>query len=248
MRSAATKRGILALIAVLGCASAPRFAQMDADQLLTYGLDRLAAGKWNDATRVLEQFIFQYPAHDRYQEARYRLGEAHFGKKEYILAAAEFTRLADDFPAGSWADESRFRVCESYYRLSPKAQLDQEYTVAAIDHCRAVIAYFPDTEFAASARTMITELEHKLAFKLFFVAEHYFRRSAFDSAILCYEKVLAGYPSSPAAPRALLGLFRSYTEIGWEAEARQSRERLLRDFPDSEEARRLKSGSTAPPA
>lgn len=247
MRFTGRARGILALVACLGCASAPRFAQMDADQLLQYGLGRLEAGKWDEASRVLEQFIFQYPAHDRYQEARYRLGEAHFGKKEYILAAAEFARLADDFPAGTWAGDARFRVCESYYRLSPKPQLDQEYTLTAVDHCQAVVAYYPDSESAATARTMVTELENKLALKQLDVGEHYFKRGAFDSAILYYEKVLAGFPSSPAAPRALFGLYQSYDRIGWEEEARQSRERLLRDFPESEEAKRLKDGSAASP-
>ena len=63
-----------------------------------------------------------------------------------------------------------------------------------------------------------------------------------------YEKVLAGYPASAAAPKALLGMFRAYDEIGWDEEAQQARERLLREYPDSEEAKLLGSDSaTTPP-
>lgn len=249
MRLGLESYGVLALMACLGCASSgPRYADMDADQLLGYGLERLQAEKWDEAARVLEQFIFQFPTHARYQEARYRLGEAHYGKQEYLIAAAEFSRLADDFPGGEWAAESRYRVCESYFTLSPKPQLDQEYTRSAIDHCAVVIAYYPDSEFAANARTKITELENKLAQKVLDVGQHYFKRNAFDSAILYYEKVLVGYPSSLAAPKALLGLYLSYERIGWEEEARETRERLLREFPDSEEARRVASGSSADPS
>jgi outer membrane protein assembly factor BamD len=221
---------------------------MDADQLLQYALDRLDAHKWDDASRALDQFIFQYPTHERYQEARYRLGEAHFGKGEYLIAASEFSRLASDFPAGQWAQRARFEVCDSYYRLSPRPQLDQEYTHTAFDQCRSVLASYPGGEYADTVRTMLTELQNKLATKELETGKHYFKRGAYDSAILYYEKVLAGYPSSPAAPKALLGLYRSYEEIGWEEEARQTRERLLRDFPESAEAKHLGSGSAVAPS
>ena len=248
MRLGRNRRGILALVACLGCASAPQFSNMDADQLLQYALDRLDAHKWDDASRALDQFIFQYPTHERYQEARYRVGEAHFGKGEYLIAAAEFARLADDFPAGEWAQKARFDVCDSYYRLSPNPQLDQEYTVSAFDQCRLVLAYYPDGEYADTVRTMLTELQNKLATKELEAALHYFKRGAYDSAIIYFEKVLSGYPSSPAAPRALFGLYRSYTERGWEEEATQARERLLRDFPESVEAKNLGSGAAVAPS
>lgn len=249
MRPGLTGWGVLTLVACLGCASSgPRYADMDADQLLAYGLERLEARKWDEAARVLEQFIFQFPTHERYQEARYRLGDAHSGKQEHLIAAAEYSRLAEDFPGGEWAEESRFKVCESYYLLSPKPQLDQEYTRSAIDHCAVVIAYYPGSELAADARLKITELENKLAQKVLDVGQHYFKRNAFDSAIVYYEKVLAGYPSSAAAPKALLGLYLAYEEIGWEEEARETRDRLLREFPGSEEARRVGSGSAMNPS
>ena len=60
-------------------------------------------------------------------------------RMEYITAANEFSRLATDFPAGPWADDARFRVCESYYELSPHPQLDQEYTRGALDHCQSIL-------------------------------------------------------------------------------------------------------------
>lgn len=249
MKSGVGKRGLLALVACLGCASgAPRLAQMDADQLLEHGLARLEAHKWEESIRVFEQFIFQYPAHPRYQETRFRLGDAHFGKKEYLIAASEYGRLAEDFPASSWAEPARFKVCESYYRLSPRAELDQEYTGAAIDHCRSLLAYFPDSPLADSARALVTALEHKLARKELGVGEHYYKRGAYDSAIKYYEKVLAAYPASPAAPLALLGLYQSYDQIGWAEEAKETRDRLLREFPESEAAKRLSSGSATAPS
>jgi len=248
MRLGNKGRGLLALVTFLGCASAPRFSEMDADTLFQYATEKLDAHKWDDASRALDQFVFQFPTDERYQEARYRLGEAHFGKGEYLIAASEFVRLASDFPAGPWAERARFEVCDSYFRLSPKPQLDQEYTDMAIDQCQAVLAYYPAGEHADSVRTMVATLQNKLATKELEAGQHYFKRGAYDSAIIYYDKVLASYPSSPAAPKALFGLYRSYEEIGWTEEASQTRERLLRDFPESDEARRVQSGSAVAPS
>lgn len=248
MRLGMRGSGLIVLVACLGCASAPQFANMDADRLYQYAMDKLADHKWDDAARALDQFVFQYPTDDRYQEARYRVGEAHFGKGEYLIAASEFARLASDFPAGPWAERSRFEVCDCYYRLSPKPQLDQEYTHTAIDQCANVLAYYPSSEYGDTVRTMVGTLQNKLATKELEAGQHYFKRSAYDSAIIYFDKVLADYPSSPSAPKALLGLYQSYEEIGWTQEAQQAKERLLRDFPQSNEAKKVDSGAAAAPS
>jgi outer membrane protein assembly factor BamD len=224
--------GLLLLLVAACASSGPRFAAMTADDLLQYGLARAEAHKWDEASRALEQFVFQFPTHARYQEARFRLGDVYFGKREYLTAASEYARLADDFPEGPLADDARFKVCDSYAHMSPRAPLDQEYTRTAIDHCQSLLAYYPESEFAATARTMVGELQNKLAEKIFLNGEFYY-----------YDDVLKSYPTSAAAPRALLRLYETYTRINYTEEAKAARERLLRDFPDSEEARRVKEAA-----
>jgi outer membrane protein assembly factor BamD (BamD/ComL family) len=63
----------------------------------------------------------------------------------------------------------------------------------------------------------------------------------YNSGIIYFNGVLTQYPRTEAAAKALLRLYESYTAIGWEAEAEEARERLLRDFPDSEAAKQVKA-------
>ncbi len=229
-----------------GCASNQiNYAQLGPDQLFERAIALLHEGEWTDAATAFEQFVIQHPTHPRVQEARFRLGEAYYGKKEFITAANEFSRLANDYPAGPFADDARFKVCESYYRLSPKLQLDQQYTRAAYEHCESLIAYFPTSEFAARAREIMTEMRNKLAGKDFHTGEHYFKRNAFDSAIIYYESTVRDYADTVYAPRALARLVETYRILGYEEEQQQARDRLLREFPDSPEARALQQ-SLAP--
>ena len=238
------RAAILALAAA--CASTgPPYETMTPDELLQLGLDEAEQRDWDDAAAALERFVFQYPTHARYQEARFRLARVYFDREEYITAANEFARLATDFPAGEYSDDARFKVCESYYELSPRPQLDQQYTRAAIDHCQSLIAYYPESEFADPARAMIEDLSDKLADKLFLAGDHYFKRNAFDSAIQYFEDALERFPASRAAPRVLLRLYQAYREIGYDEEAQAARERLLRDFPSSDEARVVRESVAA---
>ena len=228
---------LLGLAAAIACGSGGlRLAGLSADELLALGLERAENRKWDDAVAALEAFTFQHPTHPRYQEARYRLGDVYFEKEEYITAAAEFARLADDYPGGEWADNARFKVCESYFELSPRPALDQEYTLSAIEHCESLLAYYPESEFAESARAIVGGLRDKLATKTYLVGEYYFKRRAYDSAILSFNTVLSAYPSTDAAPRALLKLYETYEALGYADEAREARERLLREYPESREA------------
>src|SRR5213076_248980 len=97
----------------------------------------------------------------------------------------------------------RFKVCDSYYRLSPKPQLDQQYTRSALDHCQSVLDYYASSEFAPKAQAVLTELKSKLATKLLMTGEFYSKRSAFDSAIIYYEAAARDYPDTDVAPHAL---------------------------------------------
>jgi outer membrane protein assembly factor BamD len=248
MRNTAPLRiAALASLALLaGCASGqPAFSRMSADSLLQYGLGKLEARDWNDAVQALQQFTFQFPAHERYQEARFRLADAYFGKKEFITAIAEYSRLAGDYPQGEYSDDARFRACESYTRLSPRVQLDQQYTQSALDHCESLIAYFPDSPFTPRARELADDMRNKLAEKLFLAGDFYLKLGAYDSAVKYFDDTLKAYPNAKVAPRVLFRMFEAYQRMGYADEAKDVRERLIRDFPTSEEAKRIQAISVA---
>ncbi len=228
-----------ALALLLGaCASkGPQIYQLPSDPLYELAMQKLDERKWGDAIKALDQFTGRFPGDPRNEEARFQLARAHFEKKDFITAAAEMVRLASDYPTGRYADEARFKTCESYYLLSPKPQLDQEYTRAAIDHCDALIVSYPNSEFSPRAEELITDLRQKLARKAFLNGDYYYKRKAYDSAILYYEGLLRDYSTSDSAPRALLRLVQIYQRLRYAEEMEAARDLLLTNFPDSAEAR-----------
>ncbi len=247
MNRAACGAGLVAL--TLALAACPKEIPQDVppDELYRLGVDAHERGAWNYAVEVLQRFLFQDPGHPKADSAQYLIGDSYFNGKQYLTAASEFLRLAQNRPAGPLADDARYRACEAYQKLSPRPELDQEYTEEAIEQCRSVILLYPSSPFAEQAAERAQELTDKLARKYYLSGEYYFKRRAYDSAIIYLKYVLTTYRGSSVEPEALYKLWEAYRRIFYVEEAQETRDRLLRDYPDSsqaEEIRKKTSGET----
>jgi outer membrane protein assembly factor BamD len=239
MRSALL--GVLLLL-VAGCgARQENLTLLPPDDLYARALEAYEARRFERATNLLELFVAQHLGDPRAPDARMMLGQAHFERREYATAATHFQRLVTDFPSHPRALEARFRICDAYFQLSPRPALDQQYTVSSLIHCESVAENFPGTPEAVQARERVTELTNRLAQKSFETGMFYFRRRAFDSAVVYFEEVLNRYPQTEHAPAALGQLVETFQRIGYVEDAAEARERLLREYPQSPQAQALRS-------
>jgi outer membrane protein assembly factor BamD len=221
---------------------------LPADELYRIGVARFEDGRYKEAIEALQRLLLQDPGYPNADSAQFLVGESYFQQEQYLTyfqqeqyltAANEFLRLAQSRPAGALADDARYKACLSYVELSPRPELDQEYTQDAINQCRSVVLLYPQSPFASDARARMAELTDKLARKSYMTAEYYFRRRAYDSAIIYLEHVLETYPGAEVEPEAMLRLYRSYQQVGYVQEAQRIRERLLSEYPDSPQAAEL---------
>lgn len=235
--------GVLFLVLVAACGpKAPPLTELSAAELWNRGANAFAEEEWSDAIRYLDRFVIVGGSDPRVNQARYYVGQAHFERRQYVTASAEFTRLAGDLGTSDLADDARFMACRSYEQLSPDPQLDQQYTRAAIDHCQSLLDYFPDSMHREEATRIVAEMWDKLARKVFETGDWYQGRRAYDSAILYYEDLVQSYPATAWAPRALDRLLEIYGILEWEEERNEVRQRLLTEYPDSPAAQALGAG------
>ncbi|MBV9774287.1 MAG: outer membrane protein assembly factor BamD [Gemmatimonadetes bacterium] len=220
-----------------GCAHHASPAQLGPDALYQQAMEAYRAGKNGRAIQLLDEFLRAHVGDPRAPSARMTLGRAHMARKEYILAAGEFTRLINESPPDSLQRTARFEICESYMRLSPKPQLDQEYTTGALAHCESIGTYYPGTPEAERAGRWVGELQQKLAQKSYDTGLFYMKRGAYDAAVIYFNETVQQYPRTSVAPAALLRLVESYRTIGYKEEAEEARTRLVRDYPQSAEAK-----------
>lgn len=233
---------VVALMLFAGCMRRPpNYSAMAPDDLYqraTAAYDERDLGR---AIMLLDIFVQQHVGDPRAPEARVKLGRAHMTRKEYLTAATHFQRLVNDFPTSPLQREARFGICDAYFRLSPKAPLDQEYTQSSILHCESVAQNYSGTEEGTRAAAHVADLYNKLARKTYETGMFYFRRKAYDSAVVYFNEVVDLYPQTSFAPTALGQLVDTYDLMGYVEEAQQARERLQRDYPNSPEAQALRT-------
>jgi outer membrane protein assembly factor BamD len=233
---------LLGLLILSGCTRREiNPAQLTPDDLFDRGVAAFQERRFDQSIRLLEYFAQQYLGDPRAPRARLLLGEAHVAKREFVTAITHYQRLLLDFPTTPLQLQARYSICDAYIRLSPRPQLDQEFTHSAIAHCESVATLFPQTAEGERAAEALAELRSKLAQKAYETGLFYFRRRAYDAAAVYFAEVVDRFPQTSVAPAALSQLMETYTRLGYVEEADEARQRLLREYPTSREAQALRA-------
>lgn len=230
---------LLAAAALNGCAIFRTPPPLTVESAYAQGMEAFNAGRYRRASELLGQFVPNATGDARLKTALMALARSHLEIRDYIGATASFLRVATEFPRDPEAQQARFGLCDAYHRLSPRPQLDPEYTTAAITYCESYAQIYPGTPEAAQALEWVGQMRGKLAEKAYQTGFYYFRRGLYDAAVLSFNDVLAQFSETEWAPRALARLMDAYGRMGYREEEAASRARLLRDFPSSPEARAL---------
>lgn len=230
---------LLAAAALGGCALFRTPPPLTPEVAYQRGMEAYEAGRYRRAAELLQQFVTAAGPDARLKPTLMALARSRMQTGEYVTAAADYLRVATQFPGDPEAADARFGLCEAYYELSPRPQLDQEYTHAAITYCDSYVQYFPASTRAQDATRYVAELRTRLAEKAYLNGFYYFRRGMYDASVLYFDRVLEQFPETAHAPVALARLVEAYGRLGYREEEEAARARLLREYPASAEARAL---------
>jgi outer membrane protein assembly factor BamD len=200
--------------------------------LYAAGVREYEAKHWGNAVTAFEKLTTDLPARDTLLPRSYwYLANAHARQKEHLLAAQSFSRLYESFPDDTLADDAALESARSYRRLWRKPTLDASYGETALAAYNALIGLYPSSEHVQAARTGVAELEEWFATKEYETGRFYFRRKAYDSAMIYFRAILARWPHVPRARDALLRLAESYRAIRYREDFDEACTRLRQAYP-----------------
>jgi outer membrane protein assembly factor BamD len=202
------------------------------DVELRRAMDAFHRGDFRRAQLILQRVIFELPpGTPELAEVRYYSAESWFQVGDYVQAASEFRKVADEFSTTEYAPLALLRAGDANLRLWHRPELDPSYGETALAIYQELAGRFPDSNAAARARLHVRRLENQFAEKTYKTGIFYLRRKAFDSAIIYFKDVIANYPTTDRAPDALLRLVDSYRAIGYKQELQETCEHLRRFYP-----------------
>ena len=159
--------------------------------------------KYRQAIEEFQKLIFNYPGATVVDTAIYYLANSYFNQEDYATAAGEFKKIVSNYPNSTWLDEAAFMVALSDMKQSAPAELDQQFTLLALDEFNEFVETYPNSPLIPEARKKILELRNKLAKKTYKNGYLYLRTKDYPAALLYFKEVLDNYPDTVWAKEAL---------------------------------------------
>jgi len=222
------------LIFFWSCAGNKPKPDWSASQYYHYAKKLYDDENYYDAANEFTVVVLRYMGSPVADSAQYYLGKSQFKMKEYLIAASEFEKLINTMGRSPLVPDAEFMLGESYYKLSPRAALDQSYTLKAIRAYQTFIEDNPTHPLKEKAEKRIAELRDKLAKKKWLSADIYRKMHKYRAALIYYDEVLEKYYDSSWADDAMLGKIETYMEMERYDDARKEIDKFKAQFPFSD--------------
>jgi outer membrane protein assembly factor BamD len=168
-------------------------------------------GNYTEAADSYKQFIRLHPTNDRVTDgyAAFRVGECAY----------------KDMPDDVWL-------------LPPSYEKDQSAVGDTLRELDDFVKKYPDSPYVEKAQPLRREALKRLVDHEVYVARFYLDRDRPKAAAMRIEGAIRRYPGSGREPELLMTLGQTYLHMGDPARARDTFERVVREYRDAEQARR----------
>jgi len=219
---------------VTGCGSSKSDINTDdPDKAFSIAKRKFDKKDYADAIDDFSYLKIRFPGTDISDKVQFYLAESYLNQKEYIFAEDEYKGFMNKFPLSPLYPEAKYKLGITYYELSPKSTLDQEYTKKALDVFASFVEQYPQDKNVHDAEQKMAELQNKLAYKDFWTAELYMKMDNYRAASLYYQNVYENYIDSEWADDAMVGQAEAYFNGFKYEEAKKILERFYKVFPKS---------------
>jgi len=175
---------LIILVLVSSCGEYERLLKSTDNELkVAKAKEYYNAGLYVKSSELLTQVLPQYRATKEADELTWIYCKSFYGMKDYVMASTYFKQFVDQFPFGRYAEEANFLAAMSDYKMSPRAELDQENTRNAIEGFKIFISRFPVSTKVEESKKMIKELEDKLSEKSYLSAKLYYDMRQYKAAV-----------------------------------------------------------------
>jgi outer membrane protein assembly factor BamD len=191
------------LLVFVSCGKKISKDTFSAEKYFEYAKTLFDKGKYLDAITEFTIITLKFSGNPIVDDAQFYLAESHFMAEEYLIAVSEYQKVISDYPESQYVIEAFYKIGISYFKLSQRAELDQEYTLKALRQLQIFIEAYPESAYRQEADQKLLELRSKMGRKQLLGGNVYRKMGIYDSAIIYYNILLEKYYDTPSAEPAL---------------------------------------------
>jgi outer membrane protein assembly factor BamD len=219
--------------------------RLSADEAFTQGKAYLETEKYAKARNHLTHAFELEPNSRQGREALLMVADSYYldgGLSNFIQAEAKYRDFLNRFPTSDQAAYAQFQIANSLARRIQRSDRDQTPTLNALSAYEELIRLYPTSQYAEEADEQMAVVRENLAAHELTVGKFNYEYKNYLGAIHRLEKLLENYPDFSHRDQALLLLGKSYAEssnvLYW-LKAKETYDRLRREYPDSRYARNI---------
>ncbi|MBL7734066.1 MAG: outer membrane protein assembly factor BamD [Chitinophagaceae bacterium] len=203
----------LAFLVVLG-ASCSKFAKVQKSNDYEYKL-RMAEKyytdkKYNYAQQLYQELFPVFKGDVKFEDLFYRYAYCSYYLRDWMQAENLFKQFTEVFPASARAEEMEYMRAYTYYRQSPKTELDQTNSLKTIGLMQTFINTHPGSGRIKEASGIIDELRTKLEDKEYKSAELYYNLGHYRAAGIAFSSLMNSFPDTDKGDKYKLQAIKSY--------------------------------------
>jgi len=208
------------------------------------------AGKYVKATELLSQLLPRYRGSVEAEELNWMNAQSFYLMKDYYSAGTYFKSYIDMYPYGKYSEEASFLGALCDYKISPRAELDQDNTNNAIEGFNIFLRKYPYSQRVVECQTYIKELQERLVEKSYLSAKLYYEMDQYKAAITALTNSLREYSGSEFREEMMFLKLNSLFQYAENSLAARQKERyqatlddyysFMEEFPESKYKRDVK--------
>lgn len=192
--------------------------------------------RFEESLRRYNEVKNKFPYSKYASMAELAVADVYFKQESFAEAQVAYQNFKELHPKHPQVDYVTFRLAMSYYSQLP-GTIDRDLTLAtnAILVFDEVIHQYPNSKYLQEAKDKKNECTKKLAEKEEYIADFYFKKEIYDSALARYESLLRTYPGLGFDAKALGRASIAAKRSGDLDRAKKHFARLKQKFPGSPE-------------
>lgn len=171
-----------------------------------------AMKKYGQAQVLFEDLFPVYKGTARFEDLYYKYAYCSYYLKDYATAENLFKTFVETFPNSPKAEEGDYMRAFSFYKQSPKPELDQTNTIKAMGQMQAFINTHPGSSRIKEASEIIDQSRSKLEIKDSKNAMLYYDLGYFKAAAIAYATLLDNFPDTQKGDEYKYMVIKSYYE------------------------------------
>lgn len=169
--------------------------------------------KYNKAQQLYVELFNVLKGTEKFEDLYYKYAYCAYYLKDYLNAENLFSGYLGVFPNSERAQEVAYMHAFTFYKQSPKVELDQTNTLKSIGMMQTFINNYPNSPRVKEAQEIINLSRRKLENKEYKSAQLYYNLGQYQAAGIYFNNMVNQYPDSQKSDEYMYMAIKSNFEF-----------------------------------